>query len=187
MSRKDAAMPSEITTSTQFLLELFRLTKGDSSVQVATKDVGATVGLDKEAASKMSEDLIGEGWVEIKTLSGGIGITAEGVAAAQAAGAKAPDGGAQLSLGREPVLDTIGRTAVDRLTLEIKRHLATAPTPYAGLEEMVLDLKTLDIQLCSPRPKTAIVREILRSLQGNLDQAGATSIAQRLSAAIGKA
>jgi hypothetical protein len=66
----------------------------------------------------------------------------------------------------------------------IQRHLASTTTPYPQIEEMVMDLKTLEIQMCSSRPKTAIVREILRSLQNSLEKGGAGQIARDLAAAI---
>jgi hypothetical protein len=180
-------MPLNDTQATQFLLELYRMTQGDGSVKVATEDVGATIGLDKEAAGKMSENLIGEGWIEIKTLSGGIGITAEGVEAARAAGGQGPAAATALSLGKGPVLDTDSRTAVEALTDDIKRHLSTAETPYSELEEMIIDLKTLEIQICSPQPKTAIIREIFRSLEAVLKKTGATQTAQRVAAVVNQA
>lgn len=177
-------MPLHDTQATQFLLELYRMTQGDAGIQVSTEDVGAAVGLDKESAGKMSENLIGEGWVAIKTLSGGIGITADGVEAARAAGGREPAAATALSLGIGPVLDKDGRAAVETLADDIKRHLSTASTPYAQLEEMVMDLKTLEIQMGSPQPKTAIIREILRSLEGSLIKNGAAQTVQRITAAI---
>jgi len=32
------------------------------------------------------------------------------------------------------------------------------------LEEMVMDIKTIEIQMLSPHPKTGIIREILKSI-----------------------
>lgn len=177
-------MPPNDTQATQFLLELYRVTQGDPAVQVSTEDVGAAVGLEKEGAGKMSENLIGEGWVAIKTLSGGIGITADGVEAARAAGGRGPAAATALSLGKGPVLDQNGRATVETLADDIKRHLSTASTPYAQLEEIVMDLKTLEIQMGSPQPKTAIVREIFRSLENSLKKNGATQTAQRITAVI---
>ena len=177
-------MPFDNPQATQFLLEVYRLTQGDESVQVATTDAGAAMGLDKEAAGKLSEICIGEGWVAIKTLSGGIGITPDGVAAARAAGGQAQAAGGPITIGNGPVVDADGRGAVETLMNTIQRHLASTTTPYPQIEEMVMDLKTLEIQMCSSRPKTAIVREILRSLQNSLEKGGAGQIARDLAAAI---
>jgi hypothetical protein len=176
-------MPLETSQSTQFLLELYRMTQGDGNVQVATQEVGTAIGLDKEAAGKVSENLIGEGLVEIKTLSGGIGISAEGVEAALAAGGQAPISTPQ-SIGNRPILDAGGKAAAEALIEEVKKHLATATMDYDAVEEMVMDIKTFDMQVGSPQPKTAIVREVLRSLHQNLKKTGAEAIASRLAAAI---
>ena len=43
---------------------------------------------------------------------------------------------------------------------------------YEALSELMTDLKTVDIQLESARPKTAILRECFRSIKSVLDQAG---------------
>ena len=43
------------------------------------------------------------------------------------------------------------------------------------MEEIVIDMKTIEVQLLSSRPKTAIVREILRSLSTLLKEVEATS------------
>jgi hypothetical protein len=186
-SAKESTMPLDDNQATQFLLELYRMTQGDGSVKVSTEDVGNAIGLDKETAGKMSENLIGGGWVEIKTLSGGIGITAEGVEAARAAGGLGPEAATALSLGKGPVLDTNSRAAVEALADEIKQHVSTAATPYSELEEMVIDLKTLEIQMCSPQPKTAIIREIFRSLEAVLKKTGATQTAQRVTGLVDQA
>jgi len=40
---------------------------------------------------------------------------------------------------------------------------------FEGLSELMADLKTIDAQLSSSRPKTAIIRECLRSLKETLE------------------
>jgi hypothetical protein len=177
-------MPFDNDQDTQFLLEVYRLTQGDGSIQVATTEVGAALGLNKDAAGRLSEECIGNGWLEIKTLSGGIGITPDGVAAARAAGGQVPAADGRLTIGTGPIVLTDARMAVEFLINDIKQHLASVTTPYPQLEEMVMDLKTLEIQMCSPQPKTAIVREILRSLQDALVNCDGAQVAQNLAAAI---
>jgi len=70
-----------------FLVELYVQTQGDPSTTVSWFDIGETMGLDREASTRLAENLFGTGLAEIKTLSGGIGITAAGVAEAQQSGA----------------------------------------------------------------------------------------------------
>ena len=70
-----------------FLVELYHRTLGDGSVKVSMFDIGESLGLDRKLTLRTAEELIGTGLVEIKTLSGGIGITADGVTEAQQLGA----------------------------------------------------------------------------------------------------
>ena len=67
----------------QFLIQLFEQTKGDSTVQVSMYDIGDQLGLDRDIASTVAQELIGSMLVEIRTLSGGIGISADGSQMAQ--------------------------------------------------------------------------------------------------------
>ncbi len=60
---------------------------GDGSVKVSMFDIGESLGLDRKLSLRTAEELIGTGLAEIKTLSGGIGITADGVTEAQQLGA----------------------------------------------------------------------------------------------------
>lgn len=163
-----------------FIVELYRLTKGDPAVQVSSTDVGAAIGLAKAEAGKLSEELIGQGWVEIKTLSGGIGITAEGIEAARTAGGGPLPGETQLSLGAAPILDDTGRQTVETLLSEIKTHVGASQMSYENLEELVIDIKTLETQLLSRKPKTAVAREVLRSLHATLERMGARDTAGHL-------
>ncbi len=74
-----------------FIVELYHRTQGDGSVKVSMFDIGEFLGLDRNLSLRTAEELIGTGLVEIKTLSGGIGITADGVAEAQKLGASLKD------------------------------------------------------------------------------------------------
>ena len=74
-----------------FIVELYHRTQGDGSVKVSMFDIGESLGLDRKLCLRTAEELIGTGLVEIKTLSGGIGITADGVVEAQGLGASLKD------------------------------------------------------------------------------------------------
>ena len=62
----------------QFLIQLFEQTGGDSSAQASMYDVGEGLGLDRDTSLRVAETLMGLELVEIRTLSGGIGISTEG-------------------------------------------------------------------------------------------------------------
>ena len=158
----------------KFLGELFKLTEDKVDTQVSMFEIGAAMGLEKDAARIVAEDLIADGLVEIKTLSGGIGITPEGIEKAQSMGGVSS--GLGLTLGKAPVLDPQGRRSVDAVLTAVKNHLAHTPTGYDRLEEMVIDIKTIEVQLLSPRPKTAIIRSVLNSLREGLHAQGASTL-----------
>lgn len=168
----------------RYLNELFQRTDGKTDAQASMFDVGAAIGLDKETAQRLAEDLIADGLLEIKTLSGGIGITAEGIDLARPAGGVRTGPG--LELGDGPLLEDGDRQALDSILAEIKKSLASGTTSYDRLEEIVLDLKTIDVQLLSPRPKTAIIRAVLQSVKDGLQSIGSTGLAGQVEKLIGK-
>lgn len=162
-----------------FLLELYNQTGGDQTVKVSMHAVGAVIGLEKAEAGKMAEEVIGLGWAEVRTLSGGIGITADGVAAARQAGA-APAGGFERALSDGPFMDADDCAAVEALLDDIRGAVAGLSSDYGQLESLVIDAKTLTVQLLSPRPRTSIVREVLRALKEELEKAGAKQVSERI-------
>ena len=167
----------------RYLEELFKLTEGKVDSKVSMFDIGAVLGLERDAARRMAEDLIAEGLVEIKTLSGAIGITPQGIELAQSLGYA--ESGADLTLGDAPLLDEPGRRALDTVMTAIKDHLAKTPTAFERLEEMVIDIKTIEVQLLSARPKTAIIRAVLGSLKESLLTASNTALVVDLNKMIG--
>lgn len=162
----------------QYLVELYRITNGDSTAQASMYDIGVNVGLDKEAAGKLAEDLIGQGFVEIRTLSGGIGITEQGIATATADDNTATSGFD--CLGNSVVLEASGRETIERLLDAVKAAIGQIDTPYPQMETLVVDIKTIEIQLLSPQPKTAVIRAVLYSLQETLTTVNETALANQI-------
>ncbi len=149
----------------QFLVQLFEQTKGDPTVQVSMYDIGDQLGLDRNIASTVAQKLIGSMLVEIRTLSGGIGISADGLQMAQKfIGPAASSGDEFAKLDDVPVLNSSGRQAVERIALELKNQTGSLGLDFDTLTELMADLKTIDAQLGSSRPKTTIIRECLRSV-----------------------
>lgn len=165
----------------QFMIRLFEHTRGDSAAQVSMYDIGGLLGLERGAASKVAESLMGLQLVEIRTLSGGIGISATGSKMAQnLIGPMAPDAGAPLKLGNERVLTSAARRAVEQVVAEVKDQTGSLGLDFDGLTELMADLKTIDAQLGSSRAKTAIVRECLRSMAAVAKHSGSRAIYERL-------
>jgi len=170
-------------TQKAFLLELYRRTRADTGAQQSMYAVGATIGLDKPEAKRTAEDLIGMGLVEIRTLSGGVGITEEGITAARPEDAGYTDD-YRFSLGNAPIIDDRDRQAVISFTGVLRQRIEKTNRSYADLEEMVIDIKTLEVHLLSSRPKTAVVRELLRSLQSAFEKTGDGETAGRINRVI---
>ena len=166
-----------------YLEELHRQTGGNTEVQVSMHDLGATIGLDKAEAGSLAEQLIVQGQAELRTLAGGISITPEGLAVLGISAPSPTSGESNLHLGVGPVADENDRRMVHLLTQEIKEEISGLGLDYDLLEEIVLDLKTIEVHLLSTRPKIAVLREIFRSLQETFETANIEKIADKLKAA----
>ena len=157
----------------QFLLSLYKETKGDITAQKSMYEIGLDMGLDREEASKLAEDLMGWSFVEIRTLSGGIAITSTAVQEIEELGYCPDDSaGKSVQLGSDQLVSADVRSAIEQLTGEIKQTAGSLGLPFESLSELMTDLKTIDVQLDSTRPKTAILRECFRSIKPILDSAG---------------
>jgi len=177
-------MDTEEHKDKEYLDQLYRLTGGDTATQVSMYEVGAAIGLDKSQASSLAEKLMVLGQAELRTLAGGISITVDGLAALGIAAAppQVAESGFQLSKGR--VTDEADRRTMQHITEEIKKAIVGLKLEYNLLEEIILDLKTIEVQLLSPKPKIAVLREILRSLHASLESAKALEIAAQLKSII---
>jgi hypothetical protein len=176
MSGSEPTSGSEIDQAgRQFLLQLFRQTRGDSSIQVSMYDIGAGMGLDRSTAARVAEELIALQLVEIRTLSGGIGISPGGVEEVQSLlGDQSPAGHGAVRFGDDPVLDQAGCRLVEQVIGRIRNQVGSLGLDFNTLSEVMADMKTIDAQLGSSRPKSAILKECLRSLKSGLGKAGDT-------------
>ncbi len=163
-----------------FLTELYEQTKADTSVQVSMYDIGMALGLDRDEAKRVAEELIGWELVEIRTLSGGIGISENGIAEIQRMVVDpTASQDSEFKLGDAQIIDEATRQSVEQITLDLKNRAGSLGLEFENLAEYVADLKTIDAQLDSPRPKTAILRECFRSIKDVAERAGANdSVAQ---------
>ena len=170
----------------QFLIQLFEQTKGDPTVQVSMYDIGDRLGLDRDIASTVAQELIGSMLVEIRTLSGGIGISADGLQMAQKLiGPAASSGDESTKLDDAPVLNSSRRQAVEQIASELKNQAGSLGLDFDTLTELLADLKTIDAQLGSSRPKTAIIRESLRSILAVCKNSRDNKISDRIRTLVG--
>ncbi len=170
-----------------FLLSVYKKTKGDPAATVSMYAIGAELGFDRIAASRLAEDLMGWLMLEIRSLSGGIGITAAAVEDIKASGLgeSAPQE-KRLCLGADPVISDDIRQAVERATEALRGQVGRIGLPFEALAEVMADLKTVAAQFESSRPKTAIVRACFRSLKNTFDQAGARECAGLVAGVLGE-
>lgn len=172
-------MNQDISPEKAFLTELYNATKGDPEAQVSMYDIGAALGMENDDTAQVAQDLMIQGFAEFKTLSGGIGITFQGIKELDIAIDPSLDPALQ-SLGSGTVLDESGTRAADAMLTDLKQTIAKADTSYPDLEEIVMDIKTIEVQMLSPNPKTAVIREVFRSLHGSISKTGPRELAARL-------
>ena len=171
----------------QFLIQLFEQTSGDPSAQVSMYDVGEGLGLDRDASSRVAEILMGLQLVEIRTLSGGIGISSDG-----ANEVKRLMGGAVLTgdsagkLSDQPIMDPSSCQGVEQIAGELKGQAGNLGLDFDNLSELMADLKTIDAQLGSSRPKTAIIRECLGSIKETLVGSAESEIIVKIRGLLGE-
>jgi hypothetical protein len=178
-------MDTDDLNSKAYLEELYRQTSGDTEVQVSMYDLGETIGLDRAEASILAEQLMFQGQIELKSLAGGISITPEGLAVLGIADPNAHSAENDLRLSDGLVADEADRQTVQLLTESIKNEISGLGLEYSLLEEIVVDLKTIEVHMLSTSPKLAVIREIFRSLQNTLETAKAGKTAAQLKTIIG--
>jgi hypothetical protein len=170
----------------RFLLELFEQACGETSAKVSMFTVGDGLGLDRQAASRIGENLMGLGLVEVRTLAGAIGMTEDGAAAARHFGAGGGPEKDAVRLGTDGVLGDTVRRAVTEVTEGLKGECGKLGLDFDPLSELVADLKTIDTQCMSPRPKSAIIRECFQSIRTTLGQGKAKQWADRIDRLLGQ-
>ena len=172
-------------TGRNFLIQLYTETNGDASMQVSMYDIGNMLGLERDDASRVAEDLMGWELVEIRTLSGGIGIHPEAVTEIRTlAGDDGPGAENNSRLGRDLILGEAGRQVIEDLSGEIKSQAGALGLGFETLSELMADLKTMDAQLDSPRPKTSIFRQCLGSIKDNIAKTAASPLIDRIGTAL---
>ena len=165
----------------QFLIQLFEQTGGNVSTQVSMYEIGEVLGMDRDTASSVAQELIGRQLAEIRTLSGVIGINADGSARVQKlVGPLASDSSESANLGHAPVLNSGGQQTVGQVVSELKNQTGSLGLDFDTLGELMADLKTMEAQLDSSRPKTAIIRECLRSVLNVVEKAQSRQMVDRL-------
>jgi hypothetical protein len=177
--------PDEI--GLKFLIQLYQHVKGDQSIQASMYEIGELIGLDPNTASQVAEDLIGLQLVEIRTLSGGIGISAAGNEKAQSlVGTYDTEKQPMLKLDDSLILEEKATVSVHEFVDELKSQAGSLSLAFEDLTDLMADLKTIDVQMTSSRPKSAIVQECFKSVLGVLEKTDNNKIVLKLKALLGE-
>lgn len=162
----------EITGDTRqaFLFKLADATQSDPERQASMYDIGQSLGLDRNQSQRLVEDLVAEGFVEIRSLSGGVGLTSSGAEVADKTTGSAEAGGDRIS--GEPILTESDQTVINSILVHLHSQAGELSWNFDLLTDLMADIKTIDAQLKSNRPKLAIIRECFRSIHTVLDLAG---------------
>lgn len=150
------------TAVRDLFLELHRSTDGRTEAQASMYTLGEAIGLDRETSAAAAEDLMAHGLVEIRTLSGAIGLSDQGASLMDDGQTGASSD--VLRLGTASPLTTSGCELVEQVLTRLKSDLGQSGLAFEALSEMIADIRTIEAQMTSPKPKTMIVRECFASL-----------------------
>ncbi len=150
-----------------FLKELYNRAGGNFEIVISMYEIGKDLGIKEDESAELGQELFIEGLAEMKTLSGGMGITGKGI---EALGMEAPlkHAASTFRLKKYEILDDNGEKAVHRLLDRIRADLDNKACPFELMEETVIALKTIEVQMLSPRPRSSIIMEIFNVLYQNL-------------------
>lgn len=162
-------MNSDEMTSTTYLQELYNTTQGNTETQVSMHDTGVNLGFDKAESGRIAEELMVLGYIELKTLAGGISITDEGLSFLGFSPQSHSSELETLTLSSGPIANEDDRTISKNVMSSIQNELSTLELDFPTIEQIVLDLKALDIHLLSPSPKTPVLLELFRSISECFD------------------
>lgn len=150
-----------------FLQELYRTSGGELEAQISMYQLGDSLGLSKSEVSALSEDLIIDGYVELRSLSGAVSITEEGLAALGIASEN--DLTTTLpQLSGENILTDDDRRLLAEIIVRIQQCTFSANTTLAQLEDLLIDLKTLELQLQAAQPSSTITVAVVTSITDRL-------------------
>ncbi len=168
-------------SSLQFFRSLFIKTGGDKKKQVSMHEIGNEAGLDKSASKTVAEELMSLGLIDIRTLSGGIGLTEEGVLEAQSWFSDIPGiGAAEITLGNQPIVGEKNGEVITDILTNLKPRIGKLGMAFDDLADLLADIQSLEAQMRSSRPKTAIIRECFRSMLPTLTRGSETETLSRI-------
>ncbi len=185
----------------QFLQRLYEVTQGNEDISVNLWELEAELGLAHYETNRIESFLRGEGLIKHIALGGIIGITHRGIVEVELALSK-PDEpttyfppinyihveqmiGSQIQQGTNQSSQVLTYSANDfeailKFVADLKSQLFELRLNAETQAEVESDIATIESQIKSPRPKSAIIKECLISLRKILEGAAGNVIAALL-------
>ena len=95
-------------------------------------------------------------------------------------------GSSPAQLSNQPIMNQIACQAVQQVADDMKSRAGRLDLDFEDLSALIADLKTIDAQLDSSIPKTAIIRECLRSLKEILEGSAESEILVKVKGLLGE-
>lgn len=185
----------------QFLNALFEETNGSRVETVSVFELGNKLGFSREESDQISDFLSGEGLLEFVAFGGQASITHTGIVQIENALAKPKEetryfppvnyihvenmSNSQIQQGTDNSTQVFNYSsekldAIVELTKSIKHQIDKLGLSQDKLDEVTADIKTIDSQINSPKPKPNIIKESLLSLKTILEGVAGNMIADIL-------
>ncbi len=145
-----------------YLQTLCRLIDPNLDGSISMHDVGAEMGLNREESTQTAQELMADGLVDVRTLAGAIGITAEGLALLETATDSAPSDA--VTLGTDGIISPAAKDELQQIMAQTRTALEEWDLTADDRAEVLADLETIEAQMASPKPKNTILHAAVESL-----------------------
>ena len=151
----------------EILREFYAQTGGNPNKSVSMWAVGEKLGLERFKIEDLCMGMASEGLLEIKNLSGGMGLTESGVEKVQGLGGASGAGGAG---------------DAGEILARLEKALPDLGLGAAAQKDMALDIQTLRLQLARSKPVAGGQKAVSAEIRRMLDMAKAEQAAPLLKA-----
>jgi hypothetical protein len=144
------------STADRFLAAICEQTGGDPGRSVSMWAAGEGLGFDRNQTENVAMELVSEGLLEVKSLSGGVSLTESGLARAR------------------NVAPTSGETGggLPEFVESLEKALPKMNLPPVLRVDLELDARVLRMQLTRSAPLAAVVKAVLGEVKARLKTVG---------------
>ncbi len=162
-------------------------------------ELGESIGLDRDTSHNVADYLVGEHLAEHRGIGGVISITHHGIVEVERALSEPENQtphfppvinilniqsmvGSQIQQGTHGSSQTQSTTtneldAIKHLLDTLRTHLDGLSLPARDKDEVIAEIKTLEAQVGSTKPKSMIIRESLKTLRSIVEGVASTAAA----------